>query len=78
MPVRTSPRFHHQQDSIEAHLTIVFVALAITRDLQSRTGFSIRRVVHELEPLRNLTVNATRGDPRKPQPSRAAISGTLI
>lgn len=46
------------QDSIEAHLTIVFTALAVARDLQNRTGVSIRRIVHELKPLRDVTINA--------------------
>ena len=56
--LRARPIFHHKKDSIEAHLTIVFAALAIARDLQDRTGVSIRRIVRELKPLRDVTINA--------------------
>ena len=56
--LRARPIFHHKKDSIEAHLTIVFAALAIARDLQNRTGVSIRRIVRELRPLRDVTINA--------------------
>jgi hypothetical protein len=34
----------------------VFAALAIARDLQNRTGVSIRRIVQELRPLRDITI----------------------
>jgi hypothetical protein len=29
--LRARPIYHHQRDSIEAHLTIVFAALAVSR-----------------------------------------------
>jgi len=35
------PIFHRIRDSIEAHLTIVFAALAVSREAQARTGVSI-------------------------------------
>ncbi len=50
------PMFHRTQDAIEAHLTIVFAALAISREVQTRTGLSIRNVVHQLRPLRSATI----------------------
>jgi hypothetical protein len=34
--------FHRTRDAIEAHLTIVFTALAISRENQARTGLAIR------------------------------------
>ena len=34
------PIFHRLRDSIEAHLTIVFAALAVSREAQARTGLS--------------------------------------
>ncbi len=37
--------FPHVRDSIEAHLTIVFAALAVSRYLQDATGLSIRQIV---------------------------------
>ena len=46
------PVFHRLRDSIEAHLTIVFAALAVSREAQARTGFSINKIVKTLRPLR--------------------------
>jgi hypothetical protein len=54
--LRARPVFHHQQDAIEAHLTVVFAALAVARDLQARTGLSTRRLVRTLQPLRTATI----------------------
>jgi hypothetical protein len=46
------PIFHHQRDSIDAHLTIVLAALAVSREAQQRTGLSIKKIVTTLRPLR--------------------------
>jgi transposase len=40
--LRARPMFHRTRDGIEAHLTIVFTALAISREVQTRTGLTIR------------------------------------
>ena len=55
------PIFHRQRNSIEAHLTIVFTALAVSHAIQSRTGLSIAQVVKQLRPLRSatITINGT-------------------
>ncbi|MGD9529292.1 IS1634 family transposase [Pseudonocardia sp.] len=50
------PMFHRTRDSIEAHLTIVFTALAVARTAQTRTGLSIRKIVRSLRPLRSATI----------------------
>jgi transposase len=55
--LRARPMFHHKRESIEAHLTIVFTALALARHLQQRTGVSIKKLVHTLRPLREVTVS---------------------
>lgn len=39
------PIYHHKRESIDAHLTIVFAALAVSRWIEARTGWSIRRFV---------------------------------
>ena len=54
--LRARPMFHHQRDAIEAHLTIVFAALAVARYLQDATGLSIKRIVQTLRPLQQITV----------------------
>jgi transposase len=51
------PIFNRMRDAIEAHLTIVFAALAVSHAIQSRTGLSIAKVVKQLRPLRSATIN---------------------
>ncbi|MGV0834489.1 IS1634 family transposase [Mycolicibacterium thermoresistibile] len=55
--LRGRPMFHHTRAAIEAHLTIVFTALAVAHAIQSRTGLSIAKVVKTLRPLRSATIN---------------------
>lgn len=50
------PIFARTRDAIEAHLTIVFTALAVSRTVQNRTGLSIRRFLRMLKPLRSATI----------------------
>jgi len=59
--LRARPMFHHTRDAIEAHLTIVFTALAVSRDAQARTGLAIRNIVRQLRPLRSaaIAINGT-------------------
>ena len=60
--LRARPLFARKRDAIEAHLTIVFAALAVARTIQTRTGVSIRRFVRTLRPLRaaTITINGTK------------------
>ena len=59
--LRARPIFHYTRDAIEAHLTIVFTALAVSHAIQQRTGLSIGKVVKQLRPLRSatITINGT-------------------
>ena len=50
------PMFVWTRNAIEAHLTIVFTALAVSREIQNRTGLTIRRVCRELRPLRSAII----------------------
>jgi hypothetical protein len=50
------PMFNRMRDAIEAHLTIVFAALAVSHAIQSRTGLSITKVIKQLRPLRSATI----------------------
>lgn len=54
--LRARPIFHHTRDAIEAHLTIVFAALAIARYLQDATGLSIKKIVQTLRPIQQIHV----------------------
>lgn len=55
--LRARPIFHYTRDAIEAHLTIVFTALAVSHCIQARTGLAIGKVVKQLRPLRNATIS---------------------
>lgn len=52
------PIYHHKRASIEAHLTIVFAALAVSRLVEDRTGWSIRRFVHTARRYRTVQIHA--------------------
>ena len=54
--LRARPMFHRTRDAIEAHLTIVFTALALSRTIQNRTGLAIANVVKQLRTLRSATI----------------------
>ena len=54
--VTARPLFARRRDAIEAHLTIVFTALAVSREIQNRTGLAIRNVIRQLRPLRSATI----------------------
>ena len=50
------PMFNRVRDTIEAHLTIVFTALAVSHCIQTRTGLSIAKIIKQLRPLRSATI----------------------
>lgn len=65
------PMFHHTREAIEAHLTVVFAALAVARYLQDSTGLTIKKIVQALRPLLQITVRIaghehTAADPLTP------------
>ncbi len=51
------PIYHHKRASIEAHLTIVFAALAVSRLVEDRTGWSIRKFVQTARRYRTVQIN---------------------
>jgi hypothetical protein len=57
--LRARPIYHRKRDAIEAHLTIVLVALAISRNIERKTGISIKQFVKLLRPIRSgiVTIN---------------------
>ena len=54
--LRARPMFHRTEEAIEAHLTIVFAALAVARETQNRTGLAIGNLIRQLRPLRSATI----------------------
>jgi hypothetical protein len=72
------PIYHHKHASIEAHLTIVFAALAVSRLVEDRTGWSIRKFVQTARRYRTVQIRAgaqllTAEDPI-PDDLRAALT----
>lgn len=54
--LKARPIFHRKREAIEAHLTVVFAALAISRRIEKQTGLSIKKFVKTLRPLRSGTI----------------------
>ena len=54
--LRARPVFHQTREAIEAHLTIVFATLAISKNIERKTGISIKQFVKLLRPIRSSTV----------------------
>jgi hypothetical protein len=76
--LQARPIYHHLRDSIEAHLTIVFAALAVSRWIENTTGWSIRKFVKTARRYRTIEIQAgdhviTAADPL-PDDLRQAIN----
>ena len=56
--LQARPVYHRTRDSIEAHLTIVFAALAISRWIEHQTGWSIRKFVKTARRYRTIEIQA--------------------
>ena len=75
--LRARPMFHHTRESIEAHLTIVFAALAVSRYLQAVTGLSIKKIIRTLRPLQEITVRIAGHDHTAADPLTPAARAIL-
>ena len=80
--LRARPMFHRTRDAIEAHLTIVFTALAVAHNIQERSGLAIANVIKQLRPLRSATIaiNGTTETfpPEIPEPQRKILASLAI
>jgi transposase len=56
--LQARPIYARKRDSIDAHLTIVFAALAITRLIEERTGWTIKRFVRTTRRYRTVHIRA--------------------
>ena len=54
--LKARPIYHHKRESIEAHMSIVFAALAVTRLIEDRTGWSIKKFVRTARRYRTIEV----------------------
>ena len=56
--LQARPACHRKRDSIEAHLTIVFAALAVSRWIENQAGWSIRKFVRTARRYRTIEIQA--------------------
>jgi Transposase DDE domain len=56
--LQARPIYHHLRESIEAHLTIVFAALAVTHWIEQQTGWSIKKFVRTVRRYRTVQIKA--------------------
>jgi len=56
--LQARPVYHRTRDSIEAHLTIVLAALAVSRRIEAATGWSIRKFVKTTRRYRTIQIQA--------------------
>jgi hypothetical protein len=58
--LQARPVCHRKRDSIEAHLSVVFAALAVTRWIEACTGWSTRKFVKTARRYRTIQIQAGR------------------
>jgi hypothetical protein len=58
--LQARPIYHRTRDSIDAHLTIVFAALAVSHWIEAQTGWSIKKFVRTARRYRTVTIQAGR------------------
>lgn len=54
--LQARPIFHHKEDPINAHLTVVFAALAIGRHLQELSGMSLKKLINTLKAIKSAKI----------------------
>ena len=76
--LRARPIYHHNRDAIEAHLTIVLAALAISRNIEYQTRIGIKQFVKLMRPLRSgiVTFNGKKilAEPEVPEEVKSVLN----
>ncbi len=58
--LQARPIYHHLRESIEAHLSIVVAATAVSHYIETRTGWSIKKFVRTTRRYRTVKIKAGR------------------
>jgi hypothetical protein len=56
--LQARPIYHHLRESIEAHLSIVFAAMAVSHYIETQTGWSIKKFVRTARRYRTVKIKA--------------------
>jgi Transposase DDE domain len=56
--LQARPIYHHKKESIEAHLAVVFAALAVSHWIETTTDWSIKKFVRTIRRYRTITIQA--------------------
>jgi hypothetical protein len=56
--LQARPIYHRTRDSIEAHLNVVFAAMAVSHWIEHQTGWSIKKFVRTARRYRTVTIQA--------------------
>ena len=55
--LQARPIYHYKRESIDAHLGVVFAALAISHRIETQTGWTIKKFVRTLRRYRTVKIN---------------------
>jgi len=58
--LQARPIYHHLRESIDAHLSIIVAALAVSHHIEHQTGWSIKKFVRTARRYRNVKIKAGR------------------
>ena len=56
--LQARPIYHRTRDSIEAHLSVAFAAMAVSHWIEHQTGWSIKKFVRSARRYRTVTIQA--------------------
>ena len=56
--LQARPIYHHKRESIEAHLSMVFAALAVSHRIKHQTGWTIKKFVRTARRCRTVQILA--------------------
>jgi transposase len=56
--LQARPIYHHKRESIDAHLNIVFAALAVSHWIEHQTGWSIKKFIRTARRYRTVQIRA--------------------
>jgi hypothetical protein len=58
--LQARPVYHHNRQSIDAHLSIVVAAMAVSHFIETQTGWSIKKFVRTARRYRTVQIKAGR------------------